>query len=162
MPLLRGIPLHLLMPVSWSAYSGSLHFSATVVFFSHLPYNYTNVLNYLKFHTLNDRRCHLDAFFLLNVFIGSKFRPTLLQTVGLQARNRNFRDFKLFHVDFSRRTVLPLDAHRRLMASLAVVVHSIVGQFWLTICHQVSGFRGFAPVLLHYFFPAILVLFCSL
>jgi hypothetical protein len=61
------------------------------------------VLNYLKFHTLSDRRCHLDALFLLNVFSGSKFCPTLLETVGLRGPNRNFRDFKLFRVDFSRR-----------------------------------------------------------
>jgi hypothetical protein len=32
-------------------------------FFSHLSYGYTNVLNYLKFHTLSDRRCRLDALF---------------------------------------------------------------------------------------------------
>jgi hypothetical protein len=52
-------------------------------FFSHLPYSYTNVLNYLKFHTLHDHRCHCDILFLLNVFSGSKFCPTLLETVGL-------------------------------------------------------------------------------
>jgi hypothetical protein len=34
-------------------------------FFSHLPYSYANVLNYLKFHTLSDHRCHLDAIFYL-------------------------------------------------------------------------------------------------
>jgi hypothetical protein len=72
-------------------------------FFSHLPYSYTNVLNYLKFHTLSDLRCHLDALFLLNVFSGSKFCPTLLETVSLRVSHQNFRDFKLFHVDFSCR-----------------------------------------------------------
>jgi hypothetical protein len=34
-------------------------------FFSHLPYSYTNVLNCLKFPTLSDRSCHLDALFYL-------------------------------------------------------------------------------------------------
>jgi hypothetical protein len=33
--------------------------------FSNLTYSYANVLNYLKFHTLSDRRCHLDALFYL-------------------------------------------------------------------------------------------------
>jgi hypothetical protein len=37
-------------------------------FFSNLPYSYTNVLNYLKFHTLNDRRCHLDTLFFYLMF----------------------------------------------------------------------------------------------
>jgi hypothetical protein len=63
-------------------------------FFSHLPYSYANVLSYLKFHTLSDGRCHLDALFLLNVFSGSKFCPTRLETVGLRVPNRSFRDFK--------------------------------------------------------------------
>jgi hypothetical protein len=51
----------------------------------------------------SDRRCHLDALFLLNIFSGSIFCPTLVETVGLRVSNRDFRDFKLFHVDFSRR-----------------------------------------------------------
>jgi hypothetical protein len=40
---------------------------------------------------------------LLNVYTGSKFCPTLLDTVGLHVPNRNFRNFKLFHVSFNRR-----------------------------------------------------------
>jgi hypothetical protein len=72
-------------------------------FFSHLPYSYANVLNYLKFHTLGDRRCHLDALFLLNVYNSSKFCPILLETVGFRVPNRNFWDFKLFHVNLNRR-----------------------------------------------------------
>jgi hypothetical protein len=87
-------------------YSNCLLFAddiVIVVFFSHLPYSYANVLNYLKFHTLSDRRCHLDALFLLNIYSGSKFCPTLLETVGLRVQNRNVRDFKLFLVDLNRR-----------------------------------------------------------
>jgi hypothetical protein len=42
-------------------------------FFSHLPYSYTNVLNYLKFHTLSDRRCHLDALFYLMFSVVQNF-----------------------------------------------------------------------------------------
>jgi hypothetical protein len=72
-------------------------------FFSHLTYSYANVLNHLKSHTLSDRRCHLDALFLLNVYNGLKICPTLLETVGLPLPNRNFRDFKLFHVNLNRR-----------------------------------------------------------
>jgi hypothetical protein len=103
MPLLRGIPLLLLMPVSLSACSRSLYLFAIVVFFSHLPYSYANLVNHLKFRTLGDRCCHLDALFLLNVYNGSKFCPILLETVGLRVPNRNFRDFKLFHVNLNLR-----------------------------------------------------------
>jgi hypothetical protein len=46
------------------------------------------------------------------------------------------------------------------MPSGAIGVHSIIGQFWLTTCYQVAGYRGFAPVFLHSHCPAILVLFC--
>jgi hypothetical protein len=45
-------------------------------FFSHLPYSYANVLNYLKFHTLSDRRCHLDAPLFYLIF-------TMVQTFAL-------------------------------------------------------------------------------
>jgi hypothetical protein len=41
--------------------------------------------------------------FLLNVYNGSNFCPTLLETFGLRLPNRNFRDFKLFHVNLNRR-----------------------------------------------------------
>jgi hypothetical protein len=68
-----------------------------------LHYCYYYILNYLKFYTLSDRRCHSDARFLHNVYNGSKFCPTLLETVGLRVPNRNFGDFKLFHVDLNRR-----------------------------------------------------------
>jgi hypothetical protein len=42
-------------------------------FFSRLPYNYANVLNYLKFHTLSDHRCHLGALFYLMFPMVQKF-----------------------------------------------------------------------------------------
>jgi hypothetical protein len=56
----------------------------------------------LKFHTLSDRRCHLDTPFLLNVYNCSKFCPTLLETVGIRVPYKNFRYFNLFHVDLNR------------------------------------------------------------
>jgi hypothetical protein len=43
-------------------------------------------------------------FFETDVFNGSKYCPTLLETAGLHVPNRNFRDFSLFNVDFKRRT----------------------------------------------------------
>ena len=40
--------------------------------------------------------------FLTNVLNGSKYRPTLMESVGLRVPNRNFRHFSLFNVDFKR------------------------------------------------------------
>jgi len=40
--------------------------------------------------------------FLKNVFSGSKYCPTLLETVGLRVPNLNSREFGLFNVDFKR------------------------------------------------------------
>jgi hypothetical protein len=37
-------------------------------FFSHLPYSYADILNYLKFHTFSDRRCHLRRPFFNLMF----------------------------------------------------------------------------------------------
>jgi hypothetical protein len=41
-------------------------------------------------------------FFSLKDFNGSKFCPTLLETVGFRVLNRNFRDFKSFYFDSNR------------------------------------------------------------
>jgi hypothetical protein len=48
-------------------------------------------------------RCH----FLKNIFSGSKHCPTLLDNVCLRVKNRNFRDFGLFNVDYKRPNYLP-------------------------------------------------------
>jgi hypothetical protein len=103
-------------------------------FFSHLPYSYV-ALNHLEFHTLSDRRCHLDALFLLNVYNGSKFCPTLLETFGLRVPDRNFRDFKLFHVDLNRRNCPSARCASAANAISRIFVYWMVGLFWLMICY---------------------------
>jgi len=40
---------------------------------------------------------------LMDVFNGSKYCPTLLETVGLCEPNDKFRDFNLFNVDYKGR-----------------------------------------------------------
>jgi hypothetical protein len=51
--------------------------------FTHLDYSYGKVLNSLKLHTLSAQWHYLDILSLMNVFNGSKYCPTLLETVGL-------------------------------------------------------------------------------
>jgi hypothetical protein len=67
-------------------------------FFPHVHYSYANALEYLKLHTLCQRRCHLDALFLIQVYRGLKYCPSLLEVVGLRVPTRYFRDFSTFNV----------------------------------------------------------------
>jgi hypothetical protein len=66
-------------------------------FFPQVHYSYSLTLEELKIHTLHMKRHHLDALFLIQVYIGSKFCP-LLEIVGLRIPTRYIRDFALFNV----------------------------------------------------------------
>jgi hypothetical protein len=57
-----------------------------------------NSIELQKFHTLRKRRYHLDALFLIQVYLGSKFCPSVLETDGLRGPTRHLRDFPLFYV----------------------------------------------------------------
>jgi hypothetical protein len=61
-------------------------------------YTYSNALVHLKLHTLRKRRYQLDALFLIQVYLGSKLSPSVLETVGLRVPTRHFRDSQLFYV----------------------------------------------------------------
>jgi hypothetical protein len=52
-------------------------------FLPHVHYSYANTSEYLKLHTLWKRRYHLDALFLIQVYRGLKYCPSLLEAVGL-------------------------------------------------------------------------------
>jgi hypothetical protein len=67
-------------------------------YYYHHYYYYSNALEYLKLHTLGKRRNHLDALFLIQVYLGSKFCPSVLETVGLRVPTRHLRVFPLFYV----------------------------------------------------------------
>jgi hypothetical protein len=51
---------------------------------------------YLQLHTLRKRRYHLDALFLIQIYRGLKYRPSLLEAVGLRVPTRYLRDFYMF------------------------------------------------------------------
>jgi hypothetical protein len=53
-------------------------------FFPEVDYDYDLALEQLRLHTLHKRRYHLDALFLTQVYRGSKFCPSVLETVGLR------------------------------------------------------------------------------
>jgi hypothetical protein len=122
-------------------------------------------------------------FFLLNVYNGSKICPTVLETVGLRVPNRNFRDFKLFHVNLNRRNCPSARCTSAANAISRILVHAMVGLFWLMTCYQckywtrrcssvtatslnqliyvLSGYWIFATVLLLYCFTTYLFCFFS-
>ena len=49
----------------------------------------------MKFHTLCDKRRQLDAVFLINVYNGLKFSPSLLEIVRIRVHTPNLRRFTL-------------------------------------------------------------------
>jgi hypothetical protein len=67
-------------------------------FFPQVHYCYTLGLQELNLHTLHMRRHRLDAVFLTPVYSGSKFCPSVLETVGLRVPPWHIRDFALFSV----------------------------------------------------------------
>jgi hypothetical protein len=73
----------------------ALYFSR---FFPYISYNYANALQRLKLHTLQVRRHHLDAFFFIQVFLGSKFCPSLIDKSSLRILSCNIRNFSQFSV----------------------------------------------------------------
>jgi hypothetical protein len=54
-------------------------------------------LEQLKLDTLRMRRHRLDALFFIQVYLGSKFCPSVLETVGLRVPARYIRDFAWFN-----------------------------------------------------------------
>jgi hypothetical protein len=60
-------------------------------------YSYSFVLEELRLHTLCVRRHRLDAFFLTQVYSGSKFSPSVLEIVGLRVPAGYIRNFRLFN-----------------------------------------------------------------
>jgi hypothetical protein len=53
-----------------------------------------SLYHFVSVHTLRKRRNDLDALFLIQVYLGSKFCPS----VGLRVPIRHLRDFPLFYV----------------------------------------------------------------
>jgi hypothetical protein len=66
-------------------------------FLPRVHYSYANALEYLKLHTLRKRRYHLDALFLIQVYRGLKYCPSLLEAVGLPVPTRHLRDFSMLN-----------------------------------------------------------------
>jgi hypothetical protein len=66
-------------------------------FLPHVRYSYAIALEYLKLYASRQRRYHLDALFLIQVYRGLKYCASLLEAVGLRVPTRYFRDFSMFN-----------------------------------------------------------------
>jgi hypothetical protein len=53
-------------------------------FFPQVHYCYSLALEQLKLHSLHTRVHHYNALLLIQVYLSSKFWPSVLETVGLQ------------------------------------------------------------------------------
>jgi hypothetical protein len=73
-------------------------------FFPHVHYSYTYVLEQLKLQALRKRKNHLDALFLVEVYLCYQFCPSVLETVGLRGPAWYVRDSFLFNVCPSSKT----------------------------------------------------------
>jgi hypothetical protein len=65
-------------------------------FSTHDHVTYEVFLEFLKLHTLHDRRLHLDALFFISVYLGLKCCPCLLYTIGIRVPCSNVRNSSLF------------------------------------------------------------------
>jgi hypothetical protein len=80
---LSGTHLPQLIPSSWNESSRRLWPFVLIVFFAQDHYSYSFVLKELKLHTLPIRRHRLEVLFFIQVYLGLKFCPSVLEIVGL-------------------------------------------------------------------------------
>jgi hypothetical protein len=67
-------------------------------FLPQFDYSFALGLEQLKSHTLQKRRHHLDALFRTQLYLGSKFCPSVLNTIGIRVPSQYTRDLFVFSV----------------------------------------------------------------
>jgi hypothetical protein len=114
-------------------------------FFPQFDYIYALALEQLKLHTLQRRGHHPDALFLTQVYRGSKFCPSVLETVGPRVPALYSRDFSMLNFCSSSKSCPPARG-----ASAANVVCrdiDVFGTKTLSLKHIICVY---VFVLLHY------------
>jgi hypothetical protein len=64
----------------------------------HVHYSYAYDLQYLNYNALRKRKYHLDALFLIKVYLGSKSCPSVLENVDPRVPAPYIWDYSLFIV----------------------------------------------------------------
>jgi hypothetical protein len=95
-------------------------------FFPQVQYSHSLALEQLKWLTLHMRRHHLDALFLIQVYFGSKFCPSVLAITALRVPSRYIRDFALFNVCSSSKYFYPARCAGTLMYSEPYMLSLII------------------------------------
>jgi hypothetical protein len=67
-------------------------------FYPQVDHSYALSLQKSKLYIIQKRMHHLENLFLTHVYRGSKFSPSVLETVGLQLPARYKTDFSMFNV----------------------------------------------------------------
>jgi hypothetical protein len=76
---------------------------------------FTDIIIIMKLLTLRMKRHHLYVLFLIQVYLGIKFRPSVLETVGLPVPARYIRD-SAWSASVPRVKTVPLpDVHKLLI-----------------------------------------------
>jgi hypothetical protein len=105
-------------------------------FFPQVNYSYSLALEKLTLHTLRMMKHHLDALFLIQVDIGSKFCPSVLEIVGLRVPSRYIRDLLCSVSAPQVKTVPLLDALQLLMLFAGTLTYSEPKMFVSTIFYN--------------------------
>ena len=85
-------------------------------------YNYVSVRNHLKFHALSVRKHHLDDLFLFDVYTVENCWPSC-------AESKSLKILLCLMLTLNVSTVLPLEAIRRQVPSVGILVYSVEGLF---------------------------------
>jgi hypothetical protein len=70
-------------------------------FFQNAEYHYDDILEKFNLQTLHIRCRHFNNLFLINVFSGTKYCPSVFETVGIRVLTRKIRNFTTFSCSFS-------------------------------------------------------------
>jgi hypothetical protein len=96
--VLFKIILLLLKPTNWNTTNKNSQPFVVNSSFCLARYRYTCASGQIKLHTLDKRKYHLDTMFLSQVYLCSKFYPSLSETVNLRASAPYVREYSNFNI----------------------------------------------------------------
>jgi hypothetical protein len=123
-------------------------------FFPGVYYGYSLVLEELKFHIQRLRRHRLDAIFLIQIYFGFKFCPSVLEIVGLRVPARYVSGFALFTVCSSCKIVSLLNVHQLLVLFAGTLIYSEPARFssiFFIMCYKFYYYYDFRACTYKYY-----------
>jgi hypothetical protein len=105
-------------------------------FFPQVRYSYSLASEQFKSHNLRMNRHHLDSLLYIQVYLGSEFFLSLLESAGPRVPGRYIRDLSVLSVALQAKLVLLLDALLMLFVGTLTYLES---QLFLSIVFQSVG-----------------------